>query len=43
MLTNQFGSRRRMAMALDAADLDDAGARIRKLLDIAPPQAIARR
>jgi 4-hydroxy-3-polyprenylbenzoate decarboxylase len=38
VLTNQFGSRRRMAMALDAADLDDAGARIRKLLDIAPPQ-----
>jgi 4-hydroxy-3-polyprenylbenzoate decarboxylase len=38
VLTNQFGSRRRMAMALDATELDDAGARIRKLLDVAPPQ-----
>ncbi|MBV8067647.1 MAG: menaquinone biosynthesis decarboxylase [Candidatus Eremiobacteraeota bacterium] len=36
VLTNQFGSRRRMAMALDAGDLDDVGERVRKLLDLAP-------
>ena len=37
VLTNQFGTRRRMAMALDARDLDEAAARVRKLVDIAPP------
>jgi 4-hydroxy-3-polyprenylbenzoate decarboxylase len=37
VLTNQFGTRRRMAMALDAGDLDDVAARVRKLIDIAPP------
>src|SRR5579871_354076 len=37
VLTNQFGTRRRMAMALDAADLDEAGARIAKLIEFAPP------
>lgn len=37
VLTNQFGSQRRMAMALDAASLDDAAARIRKLLDLSIP------
>jgi 4-hydroxy-3-polyprenylbenzoate decarboxylase len=37
VLTNQFGSRRRMAMALDAKELDEVGARVRKLIDIAPP------
>ncbi|HEY1866913.1 MAG TPA: menaquinone biosynthesis decarboxylase [Candidatus Cybelea sp.] len=37
VLTNQFGSRRRMAMALDATDLDEAGARIAKLIDFTPP------
>ncbi len=37
VLTNQFGSRRRMAMALDASDLDAVAARIRKLIEIAPP------
>jgi 4-hydroxy-3-polyprenylbenzoate decarboxylase len=37
VLTNQFGSRKRMATALDAADLDDVGERIRKLIDFAPP------
>jgi 4-hydroxy-3-polyprenylbenzoate decarboxylase len=36
VLTNQFGTRRRMAMALGASDLDDVGDRIRKLLDVAP-------
>ncbi|MBV8434558.1 MAG: menaquinone biosynthesis decarboxylase [Candidatus Eremiobacteraeota bacterium] len=39
VLTNQFGSRRRMAMALDAADLDDVAARVRAIVDIAPPGA----
>jgi 4-hydroxy-3-polyprenylbenzoate decarboxylase len=37
VLTNQFGTHRRMAMALDAARLDDVAARIRKLIDLAPP------
>ncbi|MBV8531686.1 MAG: UbiD family decarboxylase, partial [Candidatus Eremiobacteraeota bacterium] len=38
VLTNQFGTRRRMAMALDAVSLDEAGARIRKLIDVAVPE-----
>ena len=37
VLTNQFGTQRRMAMALDASHLDEAAARIRSMLDIAPP------
>ncbi len=37
VLTNQFGTHRRMAMALDATTLDEVGARVRKLVDIAPP------
>ncbi|HZV77266.1 MAG TPA: menaquinone biosynthesis decarboxylase [Candidatus Babeliales bacterium] len=37
VLTNQFGTHRRMAMALDAAQLDDVGARIRKLTELTPP------
>ncbi len=39
VLTNQFGSRRRMAMALDAKTLDDAADRIRKLLDVSIPSS----
>lgn len=39
VLVNQFGTRRRMAMALDAATLDEAGARVRRLIDFAPPGA----
>jgi 4-hydroxy-3-polyprenylbenzoate decarboxylase len=39
VLTNQFGSRRRMAMALDAADLGEAASRVRKLVDLSPPGA----
>ncbi|MBV8331125.1 MAG: menaquinone biosynthesis decarboxylase, partial [Candidatus Eremiobacteraeota bacterium] len=39
VLTNQFGARRRMAMALDAADLDEVAARVRAIVDIAPPGA----
>jgi 4-hydroxy-3-polyprenylbenzoate decarboxylase len=37
VLTNQFGTQRRMATALDATNLDEVGARIRKLIEIAPP------
>ncbi len=37
VITNQFGTRRRMAMALGARSLDEAGARIRGLIDFAPP------
>ncbi len=37
VLTNQFGSRRRMAMALGAQSLDEAGDRIRKLVNVAMP------
>ncbi len=37
VLTNQFGTRRRMAMALDANDLDEVGDRIRTLIDVVPP------
>ncbi|MBV8198649.1 MAG: UbiD family decarboxylase, partial [Candidatus Eremiobacteraeota bacterium] len=37
VLTNQFGSARRMAMALDATDLHDVEQRVRSLIDIAPP------
>ena len=39
VLTNQFGSRRRMAMALGTGTLDEAGDRIRKLLDMSMPQS----
>jgi 4-hydroxy-3-polyprenylbenzoate decarboxylase len=39
VLTNQFGSHRRMAMALGAADLGEAAARIRRIVDISPPGA----
>ena len=37
VLTNQFGSAKRMAMALDAKSLDDAADRIRKLIDVSMP------
>jgi 4-hydroxy-3-polyprenylbenzoate decarboxylase len=37
VLTNQFGSRRRMAMALGAQSLDEAGDRLRKLVNVAMP------
>lgn len=37
VLTNQFGTHRRMAMALDAEHLNDVGARVRRLLDLSPP------
>ena len=37
VLTNQFGSARRMGMALDAKSLDEAADRIRKLIDVSMP------
>ena len=39
VLTNQFGTQRRMAMALGARTLDDVAARVRDLIDLAPPSA----
>ncbi|HVA29209.1 MAG TPA: menaquinone biosynthesis decarboxylase, partial [Candidatus Baltobacteraceae bacterium] len=39
VLTNAFGSQRRMAMALDANSLDEAAGRLRALLDFSPPGA----
>jgi 4-hydroxy-3-polyprenylbenzoate decarboxylase len=36
VLTNQFGTHRRMAMALGSAHLDEVAGRIRKLLDVVP-------
>ncbi len=42
VLTNQFGTRRRMAMALDAPDLDAVAARVRALISIAPPSGGSR-
>ncbi|HVS46413.1 MAG TPA: UbiD family decarboxylase domain-containing protein, partial [Verrucomicrobiae bacterium] len=37
VLTNAFGTHARMAMALDAATLDEVGDRLRALLDFTPP------
>jgi 4-hydroxy-3-polyprenylbenzoate decarboxylase len=37
VLTNQFGTQRRMAMALGARSLNDVAARVRDLIDLAPP------
>lgn len=37
VLTNQFGTQRRMAMALDAPDLDSIAQRIADLIDVRPP------
>ncbi len=37
VLTNQFGSQRRMAMAFDARSLDEVAARLRRMLEITPP------
>jgi 4-hydroxy-3-polyprenylbenzoate decarboxylase len=37
VLTNQFGTQRRMAAVFDATTLDEVGERVRKLLDISPP------
>jgi 4-hydroxy-3-polyprenylbenzoate decarboxylase len=37
VLTNQFGTHRRMALALDAPTLDAVGQRVRELIAVAPP------
>jgi 4-hydroxy-3-polyprenylbenzoate decarboxylase len=37
VLTNQFGTHKRMAMALDAQHLDEVAQRLRELIDISPP------
>lgn len=37
VLTNQFGSQRRMALALGAHRLDEAANRLRALIDLSPP------
>jgi 4-hydroxy-3-polyprenylbenzoate decarboxylase len=39
VLTNQFGTQRRMAMAFDAARLDEVADRLRSILDLSPPGA----
>ena len=39
VLTNQFGSHRRMAMAFDADSLRSVSERVRRLIDITPPGA----
>ncbi len=41
LLINQFGSQRRMRMALDAESIDALGARVQELVDLQPPQGIA--
>jgi 4-hydroxy-3-polyprenylbenzoate decarboxylase len=43
VLTNQFGSRKRMSMALGVQDIDEAGDRIRKLLDLSIPASAVER
>lgn len=43
VLTNQFGSRKRMSMALGVQNLDEAGDRIRKLLDLSIPATAVER
>jgi len=37
VLTNQFGTHRRMAIAFDASDLDEVGERVRQLVNVVPP------
>jgi 4-hydroxy-3-polyprenylbenzoate decarboxylase len=39
VLTNQFGSQRRMSMAFGTSSLDEAAGRLRALLDLTPPGA----
>ena len=40
MLINQFGSERRMCLALDTESLDALGERIESLMDLQPPQGV---
>ncbi|HET9028818.1 MAG TPA: UbiD family decarboxylase, partial [Candidatus Aquilonibacter sp.] len=39
VLTNQFGSHRRISIAFDAQGLDEAANRLRSLIDLSPPGA----
>jgi 4-hydroxy-3-polyprenylbenzoate decarboxylase len=39
VLTNQFGTQRRMAMAFEATQLDEVADRLRSVIDISPPGA----
>lgn len=43
VLTNQFGSERRMALALGAKSLDEAAERIRSLVDLSLPSTLGER
>lgn len=43
VLTNQFGTRRRMAMALNAPSLDAVGQRLRELIDLKIPATLGER
>ncbi|PZR56992.1 MAG: menaquinone biosynthesis decarboxylase [Candidatus Meridianibacter frigidus] len=43
VLTNQFGSRRRMAMALQTSGLDEVADRLRALLDLSVPAGLPQR
>ncbi|MBV9276815.1 MAG: menaquinone biosynthesis decarboxylase, partial [Candidatus Eremiobacteraeota bacterium] len=43
VLTNQFGTRRRMAMAFDAKTLDEVAERIRALVDLRIPATLGER
>jgi 4-hydroxy-3-polyprenylbenzoate decarboxylase len=40
LLINQFGSERRMSLALDTPSLDALGARVEQLLDLQPPHGL---
>lgn len=40
VLINQFGSEKRMCMALDVDDLEEPGGRIRNLIELQPPQGL---
>jgi 4-hydroxy-3-polyprenylbenzoate decarboxylase len=43
VLTNQFGTEARMALALDAQTLDEAGERVKSLLDLSVPESLGGR
>lgn len=43
VLTNQFGTERRMALAFDAQSLDEVGERLRRLLDLSFPESLPAR
>src|SRR5688572_5520390 len=41
LLINQFGTERRMCLALDVDSLDDAAAKLGSVLEMQPPQGLA--